>query len=163
MRKRAAIRMGAIVTLAVLAVVAAASDHGAGPFAKEGFVTIQENDRLWVFRVGSGELDAFLRDGELARRTTQIGVGPARLTIKAPDSETIVDYITSMDGFETFVNNEGRLWVFREGSPALEQFCRTGKPEKHVTLVGAGPMGITIKAPDRETANAYLRVYARSL
>jgi hypothetical protein len=73
-----------------------------------------------------------------------------------------VDYITKLDGCETFVNYEGRLWAFRQFSPELEQLYETGQPEKHVTFIGAGPLGLTIKAPDRETATAYLRTYAAS-
>jgi hypothetical protein len=29
-------------------------------------------------------------------------------------------------------------------------------PEKHVTRVGAGPMRMTVKAPDAQTLDAYL-------
>lgn len=49
-------------------------------------------------------------------------------------------------GFTTEVE-KGRLWVLAEGQK---------KSEKHITMVGAGPRGMTIKALDRETAMAYL-------
>jgi hypothetical protein len=127
---------------------------------KPGFVTHVVDGRLWVFHAGSKDLETFESGGELAKHVTRVGVGPAGMTIKAPDSETIVDYATALDGFETFVNSEGRLWVFRIGSRALDDFYQTGKPEKHITLVGAGPLGLTIKSPDRETADCYLRTYA---
>jgi hypothetical protein len=130
---------------------------------KEGFVSFVEDGRLWVFHDGSEDLKTFQKGGELAKHVTRVGAGPGGKTIKAPDSETIVDYMTKLDGFETFVNSEGRLWVFRQNSPALDQFYKTGHPEKHVTLIGAGPLGLTIKAPDRETADAYVRSYAASL
>lgn len=129
---------------------------------KEGFVTFVEDGRLWVFHEGSDDLKTHETGGELAKHVTRVGAGPGGKTIKAPDSETIVDYMTKLEGFETFVNSEGRLWVFRQDSPALEQFYKTGHPEKHVTLIGAGPLGLTIKAPDRETADAYVRTYAAS-
>jgi hypothetical protein len=130
---------------------------------KEGFVCHYEDGRLWVFHEGSDALKQYESGGELAKHVTRVGAGPGGKTIKAPDSETIVDYMTKLDGFETYVNDEGRLWVFRQESPALEQFYKTGHPEKHVTLIGAGPLGLTIKAPDRETADAYVRTYAASL
>lgn len=130
---------------------------------KEGFVTFVEEGRLWVFHDGSDDLETFRSGGELAKHVTRVGAGPGGKTIKAPDSDTMIDYMTKLDGFETYVNADGRLWVFRQDSPALEQFYKTGHPEKHVTLIGAGPLGLTIKAPDRETADAYVRTYAASL
>lgn len=130
--------------------------------SKEGFVTRVVEGRLWVFHEGSSDLRVFESKGELAKHVTHVGAGPSGMTIKAPNHETIVDYITKVDGFETFVNSEGRLWVFRQNSDELNHFYNTGKPEKHVTLVGAGPLGLTIKAPDTETADAYVRVLAVS-
>ena len=128
---------------------------------KPGFATFVLDGRLWVFHDRSEDLSTFRSEGELVKHVTRVGAGPGGMTIKGPDRETIVDYVTALEGFETFVNSEGRLWVFRLDSPALEEFYKTGKPEKHITLVGAGPLGLTIKSPDRETADAYLRVYAR--
>jgi hypothetical protein len=43
-------------------------------------------------------------------------------------------------------------------SPDLATYRRIGLPAQHVTLVGRGPMGMTIRSPDRETANAYLEM-----
>jgi hypothetical protein len=128
---------------------------------KPGFVTFVADGRLWVFHDGSEDLTTFHSQGELVKHVTRVGAGPGGMTIKGPDRETIVDYVTALEGFETFVNSDGRLWVFRIDSRALEDFYKTGKPEKHITLVGAGPLGLTIKSPDRETADAYLRVYAQ--
>ena len=51
---------------------------------------------------------------------------------------------------------DGRLWVFEEGSPELEEFRRVGEPAKSVTLVGEGPEGVTLRGPDRETLRRYL-------
>jgi hypothetical protein len=128
---------------------------------KPGFVTFVADERLWVFHDGSKDLSTFHTQGELVKHVTRVGAGPGGMTVKGPDRETIVDYVTALEGFETFVNSEGRLWVFRIDSKALEDFYKTGKPEKHITLVGAGPLDLTIKSPDRETAEAYLRVYAQ--
>jgi|GEM_PF-4619222 len=50
-------------------------------------------------------------------------------------------------GFQTSLDDDGRLWVLRPGEE---------KKEKHITLVGAGPDGKTIKALDRQTALKYL-------
>ena len=46
-------------------------------------------------------------------------------------------------GFTVEVDEDGRIWVFRTGEPAE-------KSEKHITRVGAGPMGSTLKALDRD-------------
>jgi hypothetical protein len=45
---------------------------------------------------------------------------------------------------------DGRLWVFR-GEEVPDEL-----PGKHSTFVGAGPDGMTIKAPDAETVSAYI-------
>jgi hypothetical protein len=58
-------------------------------------------------------------------------------------------------GFVTALR-DGRLWVFRADSAELTEFQDKGEPGKHVTRIGAGPEGMTIKAPDTETLDAYL-------
>lgn len=58
-------------------------------------------------------------------------------------------------GFVTKIE-DGRLWVFEEGSEELAAFERDGELAKHITLISRGPGGITIKSPDKETALAYL-------
>ena len=59
-------------------------------------------------------------------------------------------------GFATFIVG-GRLWVFRDGSTELGEFETAGDLEKHVTRINAGPKGVTIKAPDAATLDAYLK------
>ena len=59
-------------------------------------------------------------------------------------------------GFVTEVK-DGRLWVFRKGAKELEDFHKHGELVKQVIRPGAGPNGITIKAPDTETINDYLK------
>lgn len=58
-------------------------------------------------------------------------------------------------GFYTEVK-DGRLWVFEEGSKALEQFKKSGEPAKQYTKIGAGPDGMTIKSDDLKTIEKYL-------
>jgi hypothetical protein len=54
------------------------------------------------------------------------------------------------------IEKDGRLWVFQEGSPALEQFQKTGEPAIHVSKIGEGPEGMTLKGPSYEVLDAYL-------
>ncbi|EPH5798617.1 hypothetical protein ACS2R3_006184 [Pseudomonas aeruginosa] len=58
-------------------------------------------------------------------------------------------------GFVTEVE-DGRLWVFREGSPELKDFKETGEPAKQFTDIGSGPKGMTVKAADEKTLQDYL-------
>lgn len=58
-------------------------------------------------------------------------------------------------GFVTKVE-DGRLWVFKEGSPELEQFEKHGEPAINFSRIGAGPEGMTIKSPVNEVLDAYL-------
>ncbi len=109
----------------------------AGLYAKPGFVTEIEDGRLWVLRPG---------EQKSGKHVTLVGKGPAGMTIKAPEKETALEYLAAKPGFVTEIE-DGRLWVLRPG----EQ-----KSGKHVTLVGKGPAGMTIKAPEKETALEYL-------
>jgi uncharacterized protein (TIGR03000 family) len=62
----------------------------------------------------------------------------------------------SKPGFVTFVK-DGRLWVFRAGSKALQDYKKDGEPAQQATRVGDGPEGMTLKGPDAETLDAYLK------
>lgn len=55
---------------------------------------------------------------------------------------------------------DGRLWVFKEGSEYLAQFEQTGEPAKQYTAIGAGPEGETVKAADKAVLDAYLALVA---
>lgn len=57
-------------------------------------------------------------------------------------------------GFVTKVE-DGRLWVFKEGSKELEQFEQHGEPTINVSRIGEGPEGMTLKAPSNEVIDAY--------
>jgi len=63
-------------------------------------------------------LDAFREHGEPAKQVIKIGAGPDGKTIKAPDSETIAEYMAAKKGFVTFIE-DGRIWVFRPDSEDL--------------------------------------------
>ncbi|MCJ8500326.1 hypothetical protein [Desulfatitalea alkaliphila] len=126
----------------------------AGPHPKDGFVTFDEEGRIWVFQADAKELADFREKGELAKFVVRPGAGPEGKTLKAPDSDTIVHYMTRTPGFVTFLE-EGRLWVFREGDAALADFEAKGELAKFVVRPAAGPLGMTLKAPDAETLDAY--------
>ncbi len=126
---------------------------------KSGFETAMIDGRLWVFRSGSQEWDEFNSKGASDKHVTQVGVGPEGITVKAPDRGTIVDYMTSANGFRTVVD-DGRLWVFVERSPALAEYLESGEPAKCVTRVGDGPLGMTVKSDDGSTIDMYLAAIA---
>ena len=123
--------------------------------AKPGFVTVLKDGRLWVFAEDSEELTEFQAGGELAKHVTRPAAGPLGMTLKAPDSETILNYIAAKPGFVTLLKDE-RLWIFPAASEELAAFKKDGELAKHVTRPGAGPLGMTVKAPDSETIDAYL-------
>jgi hypothetical protein len=50
---------------------------------------------------------------------------------------------------------DDRLWIFRDRTKDLADFDKGTPSEKHVTLVGEGPNGMTVKAPDAETIEAW--------
>jgi hypothetical protein len=125
--------------------------------AKQGFITIVDDGRLWIFREGSKELAEYRKAGELAKQVVQPGAGPGGITLRSPEKETIVEYLTAREGFTTVYDND-RLWVFRSSSPPLWKYKQDGELAQHVIRPAAGPMGLTVKAPDMETLDLYLRV-----
>ena len=104
---------------------------------RAGFIVELDDGRLWVMREGQKKEE---------KCVTWIGAAPGGLTLRAPDAETALAYVASKPGFVVEVD-DGRLWVMREGQK---------KEEKCVTRIGAGPRGVTVRAPDAETLNAYL-------
>ncbi|MGO3739757.1 MAG: hypothetical protein ACTJGG_09870 [Marinomonas foliarum] len=60
-----------------------------------------------------------------------------------------------INGFTTKVE-DGRLWVFEEGSKELEFFKEHGEPAKQFTNIDAGPNGMTVKSASQETLDKYL-------
>ncbi len=61
----------------------------------------------------------------------------------------------SRPGLSAYVD-DGRLWVFRTGSPEEQAFHKSGPPEKSVAVIGGGPNGMTMKSADRTTIDEYL-------
>lgn len=49
-----------------------------------------------------------------------------------------------------------RLWVFRRGSKEHAEFQQHGEPTISVVRIGAGPGGMTLKAPDFDTLDGWL-------
>jgi hypothetical protein len=58
-------------------------------------------------------------------------------------------------GFKT-VDDFGSLWVFRKDDPRYKTFKVNGSLKNYASATDAGPCGATLKAPDRETIDAYL-------
>lgn len=127
----------------------------AGPYDKPGFVTFQKDGRLWIYKTGSKELQDHEQNGPSDKHSTRINAGPNGMTLKAPDDGTILDYLTTTKGYVTKWE-DGRLWVFQEGSEGLKESESQGPPEKHAMRINASKLGITIKAPDEQTIDGYL-------
>ena len=122
--------------------------------AKEGFVTEVVDGRIWAFRPGTKDLAEFGAVGEPAKSVTRPRAGPGGMTVRGPDIATVTEYITAKPGFETRYD-DGRLWVFRRGSEPLGEYEAKGEPAKFVTRVKAGPMGMTMRAPDMDVISEY--------
>jgi hypothetical protein len=123
--------------------------------AKEGFYTQIIDGRVWVFAYGDGGLADFIVKGPSDKHSTKIGAGPAGMTVKGPDMDTILDYIAAKPGFYTKVI-DGRVWVFKGATPELMEFLAMGPSDKHSTKVGAGPGGMTVKAPNSKVITEYV-------
>ena len=52
-----------------------------------------------------------------------------------------------VEGYAVF-HEDGRLWVFAEGSEGLAEFEKSGEPAKSTTLIGVGPGGISVRSTD---------------
>lgn len=114
--------------------------------AKDGFDVKVVDGRLWVWPAGS---EKAMPD----KHVTLVGAGPRGMTVKAETKDHAVAYLAAVPGFDVEVD-EGRLWVWRTGD-------EREKSEKHATMVGAGPRGMTVKAADLETARAYAASFQR--
>ena len=128
-------------------------------YGRPGFDVFERDGRLWVFASDSKDLESFLAHGEPAKSVTLVGAGPEGRTLIGPSREVLDSYRASIrygaPGFAAFLD-DGRLWVLREGSDDLKDFLSVGEPAKSVTLIGVGPDGQTVRAPDRATADAWL-------
>ena len=126
-------------------------------YDREGFAIRMEDGRLWVFTAESKDLAKFDSHGEPAKHIVRPGGGPGGITIKATDTETLDAYMFARPGFVTRVE-DGRLWIFKSNSEELPKYIEHGEPAKHIVRPGAGPKGMTVKATDAETLDAYLAV-----
>lgn len=131
-------------------------------YAKKGFVVLEEDGRLWVFREGSDDLAAFQESGEPARQVVRPLAAPGGVTVKSTESATIDEYLTTLPGFYTQME-DGRLWVFKTDSAELEEFLQTGEPAKQVVRPLAGPFGLTIKAVATEVIDEYLAAWEAAM
>lgn len=50
---------------------------------------------------------------------------------------------------------DGRLWVFKEGSKELADFKTNGEPAMSVARIGDGPDGMTIKSVSESIIDEY--------
>ncbi|PQO46942.1 hypothetical protein [Blastopirellula marina] len=123
-------------------------------FDKPGYVTFEDDGRLWVFELTNPNLADFLTIGELTKQVIRPGVGPSGMTLKSDEMETILGYVAAKPGFLTAIE-DGRVWVLREGSDAAKEFAAAGEPAKQVIRPGVGPMGTTLKSDDAATIAAY--------
>ena len=83
------------VVVAAFALILAGCATTASSHAKPGFYTEVKDGRLWVFKEGSKELEAFKKDGEPAHQVTRVGAGPQGMTIKSPDAKVIDEYLAA--------------------------------------------------------------------
>jgi hypothetical protein len=127
-----------------------------------GFAVWVVEGRWWVFREGSKENADFVKgvakgmepkDAVPAKQVTRTG---ADVTLKAPDAETLDAFEAWKRGFTIRVGTDGRTWVFKMGAKELADFDKAGELAKHVTRIGVGPRGATLKAPDAETLDAWV-------
>lgn len=117
---------------------------------RDGFHVAVEGNVVWVFPIGSEELAGYLRDGEPAESYTLVGAAPKGRSLRSADRSAVLEYLTAKPGFVT-IGDEGRVWIFREGSEALEEYRRVGEPPESITMIGAGPNDTTLRSTDRET------------
>jgi sugar lactone lactonase YvrE len=131
-----------------------AHGHASSAYDIPGYTTIEEDGRLWVFETGSADLAKFMKEGEPAKIVVLPGVGPDGMTLKGTERDVMLEYALTKPGYKVFMD-DGRLWVFEEGSKDLAQFEEHGEPAKMVVLPGAGPRGMTLKGTDRDTMMEY--------
>jgi hypothetical protein len=93
-----------------------------------------------------------------------VGGGPRREAVVANAQRLRHDAAPSVAWSDTYNKpgfvaeiRDGRLWVFREGSPEHEEFKKFGELTKSVTRIGAGPNGMTIRAADVQTLDDYIK------
>lgn len=81
-------------TVSVLVLVVS-SIANAGQYDLPGFVAIEKEGRLWVFKSESKEHVSFVKGEEPAKQFSDIGGGPNGMTVKAADQETLREYLAA--------------------------------------------------------------------
>jgi len=124
---------------------------------KPGFSTKIQSGYLWVYRVGSDELEKANKGIELAKHATAIeNINGRVVTVKAPSQEIIRSYLATKDGFTAFIK-KGYLWVFRNNSKELAKMQEGQELVKHTTTIrNINGRATTIKSSDKETIECYL-------
>jgi hypothetical protein len=84
-----------VATLVLALAVVSCATTGSMSYDKPGFVTDVKDGRLWVFRAGSKELEAYKKSGEPAHMVSRVGAGPNGMTIRSSDAKTIDDYLAA--------------------------------------------------------------------
>ncbi|GAA4428666.1 hypothetical protein [Bremerella cremea] len=135
--------------------VKSSGDHAS--FNRVGFFTKLIDGRLWVLSLDSPDVAKLVHGEGPEKHITLPGAGPDRKTLKSDSRETAIGYLFTKPGFVTRFE-DGRAWVFAQGSDAANALPEKGFPEKHVTRIGAGPLRTTIKAPDAGTIDSFLGV-----
>jgi hypothetical protein len=87
-------------------------------------------------------------------------LGAALSACASTATETSMASKYDIEGFKTEIE-DGRLWVFEEGSEDLAFFKQHGEPAKQFTSIGTGPNGMTVKAASQEALDKYLSSYKK--
>lgn len=85
--------------------------------------------------------------------TMLLGASLAACASTATETSMAAKY--DIDGFKTQIE-DGRLWVFEDGSEELAFFKEHGEPAVQFTNIGAGPDGMTVKAANQASLDKYL-------
>lgn len=132
-----------------------ASPVPAPEFARPGYAAYDLEQRIWIFEAGSTQQAEFLELGEPTQQVVRVGAGPGGRTLKATSDDVFLGYSAAREGFTTYVE-DGRIWVFGPGDEdALAEFEATGEVAHQVIRPGLGPGGVTLKAVQASTLEAY--------
>ncbi|MBP7495082.1 MAG: hypothetical protein KA771_06275 [Spirochaetales bacterium] len=130
-------------------------------YQKPGFAVATHQGRLWVFKEGSKEYEKFKSQGEPAYQVTKVGALPGGITVKAPDTVTLYEYLTYIPGFFNKMVDD-RLWIFKADSKELEEFKQSGEPARQVVRPAGGPFEITLKGPGTEILDEYMSSWEKA-